>query len=206
MDEYKQYKSKVEAGNRFDLCHSGTHAANMKTRQAGFSLVELIIVITLIGIVSVVAMSRMISGNAFNAPIARDAILSMARAAQQNAIGHTDIVMTLDVVGNELQLTLEAGATVLETATAPLDEVTLRADVNETDSCAATPGATVLGPGSGMVVEYDALGSLLQGGPVSGGGYPYDPTAGMRICINAEVLNSVCISPAGYAYAGDCDA
>lgn len=177
----------------------------MKSRQSGFSMVELIIVITLIGIVAVVAMSRLISGNAFNASIVRDAILSMARSAQQNAIGHTDVVMTLDVVGNELQLTLEAGTTLLNSATAPLQEVTIRADVNVTDSCAVTPGETLISPGSSMVVEYDALGSLLQGGPVSGGGYPYAPTAGMRICINGEVLNSVCISPAGYAYAGDCD-
>lgn len=178
----------------------------MKSRQSGYSLVELIIVITLIGIVSVVAMSRMLSRNTFNAPIVRDAIISMARSAQQNAIGHTDVVMTLDVVGNELQLSLEAGTTLLSTATAPLQEVTIRADVNETDSCAVTPGETLLGPGASLVVEYDALGSLLQGGPVSGVGYPYVPTAGMRICINADVLNSVCISPAGYAYAGDCDA
>jgi len=205
MDDNRQDKSKVEAGNRFDLSHSGIRAAIMRIRQTGFSLVELIIVIVLIGIVSVVAMSRMISGNAFNASIARDAILSMARSAQQNAIGHTDIVMTLDIVGNELRLRLEAGSTLLDTATAPLDEVTIRADVNDTASCAVTPGETLLGSGSSMVVEYDALGSLLQGGPVSAPGYPFDPTAGMRICINAEALNSVCISPAGYAYAGNCD-
>jgi MSHA pilin protein MshC len=180
-------------------------AAKMKSRQAGFSLVELIIVITLVGIVAVVAMSRMLGPNTFNAPIVRDAILSMARSAQQNAIGHTDIVMTLDVVGNELQLMLEAGTTLLSSAMAPMQDVTIRADVNETDSCAVTQGETLLGPGSSLVVEYDALGSLLQGGPVNGAGYPYEPTAGMRLCINGEVINSICISPAGYAYAGDCD-
>jgi len=205
MDEHRQFKSKVEAGNRFGLCHSGMQTTNMQTRQAGFSLVELIVVIMLIGIVSVVAMSRMLSGNAFNAPIVRDAILSMARSAQQNAIGHPDIVMTLTVVGNELQLGLQSGSTLLNSAVAPLDEVTLRADVDSTASCAVTPGATLLGPGSGMIIKYDALGSLLEGGPVNGAGYPA-LQAGMRICINAEVVNSVCISPAGYAYAGNCDA
>ena len=44
----------------------------MKSRQAGFSLVELIIVITLVGIVAVVAMSRMLGPNTFNAPIVRE--------------------------------------------------------------------------------------------------------------------------------------
>lgn len=178
----------------------------MKTRQTGFSLVELVIVVTLIGIVSVVSMSRMLSRNTFNAPLVRDAVISMARAAQQNAIGHIDIVMTLEAVGNELQLTLEAGATVLQTAVAPLDTVTIRADVNETDSCSVTPGATVITPGSAMVIEYDALGNLRRGGPVNGIGYPVTPTSGMRLCVNGEPHNSVCISPAGYAYAGDCDA
>ncbi len=178
----------------------------MKTRQSGFSLVELVIVVTLIGIVSVVAMSRMLGPNTFNAPVARDAIIAMARAAQQNAIGHADVVLTLEVVSGELELRVEADTTLLESARVTLDDVTIRADVNETDSCAVTPGATLIAPGSAMVVEYDALGSLLQGGPVNGVGYPFQPDGGMRLCINGAPQNSVCISPAGYAYAGDCDA
>lgn len=178
----------------------------MKTRHSGFSLVELIIVIMLIGIVSVVAMSRMLGPDTFNAPIVRDAIIAMARAAQQNAIGHPDIVLTLEETGGELELRLEAGATLLESTRVELEDVTIRADVNETDSCAVTPGETVIGAGSAMVIEYDALGSLLQGGPVNGVGYPFQPDGGMRVCINGEAHNSVCISPAGYAYAGDCDA
>jgi len=178
----------------------------MKTRESGFSLVELVIVVTLIGIVSVVAMSRMLGPNTFNAPVARDAIIAMARAAQQNAIGHADVMLTLEVAGGELELRVEADTTLLESARVTLDDVTIRADVNETDSCAVTPGATLIAPGSAMVVEFDALGSLLQGGPVNGVGYPFQPDSGMRLCINGAPQNSVCISPAGYAYAGDCDA
>ena len=47
-------------------------------QDPGFTLVEMVIVIVILGIVSVVAMSRMLGGNAFNGVIVRDQIISIS--------------------------------------------------------------------------------------------------------------------------------
>ena len=70
---------------------------------SGFTLVEIIITIVLVATVSMVAMSRLVEGNGFNAIIVRDQIISLARTAQQNALGRTNVSMTITPnVGGDL--------------------------------------------------------------------------------------------------------
>lgn len=120
----------------------------MKTRahSFGFTLTEAIVAIALLGILSAVAMSRILSGDAYNAITLRDQIVSMTRSAQQKAIGRSDVVLTIDRSGEDFRFTLEARVNgdmeTVQSARTPARTVTLRADVNEQASCGTLGGCT----------------------------------------------------------------
>lgn len=172
---------------------------------SGFTVVEIIIVIVLVGIISTVALSRLADGNQFNAIIVRDEIISIARTAQQNALGRADVTMTItpSVGANSVTITTsDAGGTV-ESFTAPLDAVSLSGDINDTDSCSAlTPGADAITSAAPMTLAFGELGDLGVSG-VSGSTGAV--TSAVRICLNNTVSESICVSPSGFAYAGACD-
>ena len=58
---------------------------------AGLTLVEVVLVILLLSIIGAVALSRILSGNTLNAVIVRDQVISIARTAQQSALGRSDV-------------------------------------------------------------------------------------------------------------------
>ncbi|MDP1930576.1 MAG: hypothetical protein Q8L60_03860 [Gammaproteobacteria bacterium] len=172
-------------------------------------MVELIIAIIVMGIIGAIAMSRILNANAFNVITAREQIVSVLRMAQQRAIGHEDVVFTLRPVADELVITLEAsGFDIIDPVRTPLATVGIRSDSNNLTSCSTPPdpanAITNLKP---LIVEFDALGDLKNGGVVDGAPtYPTSITTGMRICLNNDPLMSICVSAAGFAYVGDCDA
>lgn len=177
----------------------------------GFSMVELVIVIFLVGIISAVAMSRMLEGDIFNASVVRDQIISLARSTQQLALGRSDVALILRTNGDTLELqTVEDFVDVntfteLQSASVDIRSVELAGDVNVTASCGATPGTDVIGSTEPMVIQFNELGDLFRGGVTDNAGYPIIASTAMRICVNDDPLNSVCISPAGFAFAGDCE-
>lgn len=171
----------------------------------GFTLVEVMITILLIGIVSAFAVSRLISSDTFNASITRDAIISSARSAQQKAIGRSAVVLTLTPSGDTLEMEIEDENGNVQSSSAPIGDLVLSGDVNELDSCSVTPGGEAITASSPMVIGFDALGNLEEGGVQGAPGYPETVSGGMRICINNDPASSLCLSAAGYAYAGDCD-
>lgn len=183
---------------------------NGKILHKGFTIVELVITIVLIGIVSSVAIARMLSADAFNAIGARETIVSTLRMAQQRAIGHEDVVVTLQPSGSDLILSLEGGGTTLTpNTTLSLRSVSLSADVDILDGCDVTPpdADNALEDSKPLIIDFGELGDLVTSGVVDGTPvYPVDVTTGMRICINDDPIMSVCVSAAGYAYVGDCDA
>lgn len=169
----------------------------------GFTLIEAVIVITLIGIISVVTISRFLGGNAFNPLAVQGQIVSMIRAGQQSALGRNDVEVTLtpNGTGTELTVELEDISGAIETQTVELRGVTLSGDVNDTDSCEVTSGATTISSGSPMILRFEELGDLGN----SGFGAGTAVTTAVRICVNNDADFSVCVSPAGFAYEGNCD-
>lgn len=69
--------------------------------QHGFTLIELIVVMILLGILSVTASSRLISRSSFDAIVVRDQAIALARQIQREGM---DVVLTPDAVPDHLGL------------------------------------------------------------------------------------------------------
>lgn len=174
-------------------------------KNEGFTLIEIIIVIVTISILTAVVMSRLSDANSFNGIILRDQIISLARIAQQSSFGraNVELIITPSSSGSNVTIEAKTGSTVIESATTPMQSLSLKGDVNTTSSCSGG-GANTLSNSAPMRIGIDGLGDLGDSGVV-GSGYPSSVSSAVRICINDDPGLSVCISPAGFAYAGDCD-
>jgi MSHA pilin protein MshC len=172
----------------------------------GMTIVELVVVIIIISIIGMVTMSRIIGGNSFNAIIVRDQIISLARTAQQNSLGRADVSMTItpNVGGDSVTIVTSYGGGNIESFAAPLDSVSLSGDINDTDSCSVTSGADAItgAPPMTMTLVFGELGDLGVSGVTGSTGAV---TSAVRICLNDTASESICVSPSGFAYAGDCD-
>lgn len=183
----------------------------LRNKQQGFSVIELVLAILIIGIISTVAMSRLLEGDTYNAAVVRDQIISLARAGHHRALGRTDVALILRPNGNDLEvITAEDFVdandfTTLQSSSIDARSVTVKGDVNVTASCGLTSGTDLLGNAAPMVIQYNELGDLYRGGVTSAVGYPIAASTAMRLCINDDPIVSICFSPAGFAFAGDCE-
>jgi type II secretory pathway pseudopilin PulG len=177
--------------------------ASPKT-QSGVTLLELVIVIFLFGIIGIVALSRTMGANTFNQLIARDQIISVARIAQNVRIGRAPVSFSItpNVGGDLLAISASHDGGVFSAVTVNAADVVIRADINQSASCAATDGATLVTNANPLVFTYDALGELGVSGVMGSTGAV---TSAARICINGDPAMSICVASSGYAYVGDCD-
>lgn len=174
--------------------------------QRGYTVIELIVVVVLIGIASAFAMSRILQGNAFTPSIVQQQIISLARVAQQSSLGRADVTLTVTPNGAGDRVTIAAeessGASTIQSVSVPLDTVSLSGDINKTASCAVDDGDAAITSAAPLVLNFGELGDLLDSG-VGGGAGPI--SSAVRICINNSPRDSICVAPSGFAYAGDCD-
>tara|TARA_R100001377_G_scaffold84265_1_gene67444 strand:- start:502 stop:1062 length:561 start_codon:yes stop_codon:yes gene_type:complete len=183
----------------------------LRNKQQGFSVIELVLAILIIGIIATVAMSRLLEGDTYNAAVVRDQIISLARSGHHRALGRSDVALILRPNGDELEvITAEAfvdanNFATLQSSSIDARSVTIAGDVNIIASCGASPGSHALSNAAPMVIQYNELGDLYRGGVISAVGYPLAASTAMRLCINNDPIVSICFSPAGFAYAGDCE-
>ena len=172
--------------------------------QSGVTLVELIIVIFLFGVIGIVALSRTMGANTFNQLIARDQIISVARIAQNVRLGRAPVSFSItpNVGGDLLAISASHGGGVFSTVTVNAVDVVIRADINQSMSCAVTDGATLVTNTNPLMLTYDALGELGVSGVTGSTGAV---TSAARICINGDPAMSICVASSGYAYVGNCD-
>jgi prepilin-type N-terminal cleavage/methylation domain-containing protein len=183
---------------------AGQSRDRARSRSSGFTLVEFVVTIILLGILATVALSRILRADTFNAFIVSDQIISLSRAAQQAALGRSDVLLTItpNVALDSVNLTTasDGGATTIDSVDLDLGSVTLTGDVNDTSSC-ATPPVTAITNGTPLIIRFGELGDLEP----SGFGAGTAISSAVRICLNDSPVDSVCVSPSGFAYTGDCD-
>lgn len=166
----------------------------------GFTVIEIVVAIALVGILSAVAISRLTGSDTYDPAIARDQIISLSRSAQQKAIGRTGVVLTIQPSANTLEITLADGTSQIQTSSVDLQSVVLAAGINQTASCSDNTGLITLGAAPSLVLRFDKLGDLLT----ANAGSATPVTSSVRLCINNDPVMSVCWSSAGFAYPGDC--
>jgi len=170
----------------------------------GYTLIELVVTLIVLSILSVTAITQFQGRNTFNAPILRDQLISLTRSAQQNALGRpgVELSVTPNTAGDSVILLLSGDSGAIQSFTLELDNVSLSGDINTTDSCEVTPGANTIDNSAPLELTFGELGDLSDSGVVGSIGAV---TSALRICVNNSSVASVCISPSGFAYAGDCD-
>lgn len=171
----------------------------------GFTVVEFIVVIVIIAIVSAITIARFAGSDAFNPITVRDQLISMARTAQQSALGRSPVSLTVtpNAAGSEVVIQSVDGAGVIEEVALSLAGVSLSADINNTSSCEAS-SAPPISSAAPLTIAFGSLGNLADTTVVNGAtGTPVN--SALRICVNDSATYSVCVSPSGFAYGGDCD-
>jgi prepilin-type N-terminal cleavage/methylation domain-containing protein len=166
---------------------------------SGFTLIELVAVLLLMGILAATAASRLVSGNAFAPALISQQIVAVGRLAQQTAQSRRDAVVSLDVDQNgndwRVRVVVDDGTT---TVVADEERTQLRnAGVGVTNG-----GAPVfLGPTTTLHVVFDGMGGLA-GGTV--GSTPLSPMVGIGLTAVGDSTANVCIGTTGHVYRGAC--
>ena len=175
----------------------------MRTSK-GFSLVEVIIVLTLAGIVGALTVPYLLNRHVFDAPAARDGFIATVRAAQQAALGRTGITMEIDSTGDQWVMTVRESGDVIRELRVSNVSVVL-----ETGSAASAVAAcdTAFDDSveNDFALAFDSRGELSS---FTNNGVTETASAlfnGVRMCVDDQVMYSACVSPAGYAYSGNCD-
>ena len=153
---------------------------------AGFTLVELILVIALLGILSAVAISQFGSTQTYHDLQLKDQLISIARVAQQTALNRHDQVVTFEVSRpSDWLLEVKANGVGLK-----------RQQIEASAARLFAPGGSEINSATPYVVGYDNLGNLNT---VSLANVSFSDATGHLLCITA----------AGYAYqaasASDCN-
>lgn len=93
-----------------------------RARQAGFTLVELIAILIVVGVLAVVAMPKLDAGSSLRNDAARDEVLAALRLAGQTAQSHRRLVCA-EVTSSAVTLRIASarGATACDTAYAGPD-------------------------------------------------------------------------------------
>jgi MSHA pilin protein MshC len=207
------FQPSVWLGN---LSFSGYMSETLKTSKCrnpnGFTIVEIVIVLVIVSILAATVFTRFLDNDTFNSIIVRDQIISMARIAQQASLGRADVSLTITPTAPD-SVTIdvsEVGGSI-QSVVLDLSGVSLRGDINtlvsnQTPSCAASGGINPIAALTPMTINFDELGDLAASGVTGATGAI---TSALRICLNNDAnvnTDSVCVSPAGFAYAGSCDA
>lgn len=172
--------------------------------QRGFTFVELVTVIALLGIVSVVALPRLVGSNAFGGEEVLRQFIAGARLAQQQAMAHTNGAVALDVSrdasGYHYAVTLTTGGTAQTLFAADAKFANVSVNV------AAGALSSALNIGQSLQFVFTPRSDLSA---VSLNGVAGSINGGVALMIIGQqstgpVQSLACVAASGYAHRGTC--
>ncbi len=162
---------------------------------AGFSLVELIVTLVLIGILSVTAGPAFFSVSQFAVSTGAGDFLAMARFAQRQAMSRGAAV--------RVQLLLDHGAGEIRVESGPPPASCVRTDASRTLASISVLRTVRMNDdlvypfGPLGILQFDPQGALQSAAPVA------CPSA-LAADLDADGAVELCIEPSGFAHAGAC--
>ncbi len=165
----------------------------------GFTLVELVSVILLLGVVSLFAMSRLVGSDAFGPALVAQELIAQGRLSQQTALSRVEgqALLRLDSVGNQwrVQSLWQEGADVQQLSVRELRRddaaIALRNGAAQWQLDASLP----------LQLAFDSRGGLDS---AQVGGQSLDVTLGLELSVSGGASYRVCIGATGYAYRDSC--
>lgn len=164
----------------------------MKSSQQGFTLIELITVIILLGILSAFAMSRMPSAQGYSGTIIKNQLIASARLAQQTSLSHSssagNVTLNVQETAGDWHLAVSGDGGISYTAQVDRGSEQVHFGTDLAAECSDLTSAP-------LTISFDGDGNRI-------------PNQNLRICIDSTLDSDrdyeLCISPSGYAYEGAC--
>lgn len=161
----------------------------MEKYQQGFTLIELITVIILLGILSAFAISRFPSTQSYSTHIITHQLIASVRLAQQTALARSSVdasnhsIITISGSADFWNLVVSDG-TPIYSAQVDRGSEQVRFGTNLSAVCSSLTAAP-------LSITFDGDGNRL-------------PAQSLRVCIDSVTDVELCISPSGYIYEGSC--
>ena len=166
----------------------------------GFTLVELITVVLLLGILSAFAASRMLGANVYTPALVAGDVMSVTRLAQQTAMSRQDAVVSaiLDPDASDWRTRVVANAGAGDTT------------LYTSRMLRRNSGATVVNGASSLTVTaanplrvvFDGAGNVAS---ATVGATALDPSLGIRVEVSGDTPAYVlCVAPTGFVQRGTC--
>jgi MSHA pilin protein MshC len=142
-------------------CRSNCPKRLRRQGLSGFTLIELIMVIVMLGVLAVVAAPKIFNSNDFNARGFHDETLALLRYAQKAAIAQRRTVCVSFPTDHSVSLTMASAPATFDCATS----VVLRGPTSDAASITAKSGVTYSAvPGA---FNFDALGQPITAAGVA---------------------------------------
>ena len=154
----------------------------------GFSIVEFVVVILLLGVLSATAIARFVEPAAFAPEIVAQSVSSQARFALQSAQARRtqNIDLRVNRLTDEWQATVRVDGVAFRSA---------EADVGDTRVFVASGAVNgELDGANGLALTYDSSGFVSA---ASWGATALDPTLGIELSIQGSSDRTLCIFPTG---------
>ena len=169
-----------------------------RARGDGFTIVELVSVLLLLGILSAVALSRLVGDSAFAPAFAADEIVAFTRLAQQTALARQDAAVRVEVVADGTDWRLRVR---VDPGTGAVDLREQRVARKNTAIVAASGATSLPLSTSPLVLAFDGLGALAS---ATIGAVTLDPSIGVALTVTGDASYAVCIESTGHAMRGTC--
>ena len=175
-----------QAGRISRTLRSHQHSAD------GFTLVELVAVLALIGVLTGLTSSYMFQDTVFDQRITTDSLLGLLRVGHQKSMSSSGVNVQFIDGATDVTITRRSGTSTIETRTFPKDKGSITVDMVAGDGSATCSAMTA-------TVQLD----FAISGEISGAYSSNNYAEGFLICIDSTA--AICVSPAGFAYKGSCE-